>query len=1163
MSATELTAMTLADRYEKRSGRVHLTGIQALARLPIDQSRIDSARGRRIGTYISGYEGSPLAGYDLELARQAKLLHAHHITFRPGLNEEIAATAVEGTQLIDRFDADVEGVTGFWYGKAPGLDRSADAFRHANLMGTSPAGGAVALVGDDPGAKSSSIPCASERMLSELAIPTFYPVDAAEILTLGKHAVALSRASGLWTALKIVTSVADGSTEIDLLDDSFDPVLPAGAGTHQPDARLLQPVLGPMERDFATIRMAAVDAYVGLNRLNRVEGAHAGDRIGIVTAGKTYLDVKEALAQLGVDEDTLRALGVRLLKLALVWPLHRDEVLSFAEGLDRIIVIEEKRSFIETELRALLYGTAPSPQILGKFDAAGDELFPAYGELDADLIAGALARQLREEPAAAPVRDWVERRQEASTRRRLQLPLLPTAARTPYFCSGCPHNTSTKPPSGSKVGAGIGCHTLVLLMEEKQVGDVVGLTQMGGEGALWLGASHFVKDRHFTQNLGDGTFHHSGSLAIRAAVAAGADITYRLLYNSTVAMTGGQAAVGQLDVAHLISELLAEGVARIIVTTDDTRALRRQRLPRSVRVWDRSRIGEAEQILAATPGTTVLIHVQECATELRRKRKRGDAPAVTTSVMINERLCEGCGDCGAKSNCMSVHPVETDFGRKSRIQQSSCNADLTCLNGDCPAFMTVEHGSGLEPRSALPALDAADLPAAPQSGVTAQSVRLLGIGGTGIVTTSQVLATAALLAGYHVRTLDQTGVAQKGGAVVSDVKFSSAPIDASNKVGHGQSDLYLGYDLLVAAAAKNLDVLGPDTAVVLSTSSVPTGAMVSNKDVAFPAVGQVVEDIRGRVGPGRVDAVDSLRYAEVLFGAEQFANAFLLGVALQRGALALRWDAIEEALRLNGVAVETNLQAFRRGRQYVADRPALEAAIRSLITADPRDVPAPTRGHAPSDIVRAAPGSKLELLVARRRAELIAYQNAGYARRYEELVEDVRAAEQAQRVGDQRLSEAVARYAFKLMAYKDEYEVARLARDPEVHAELRSQFGRDTTYQWRLHPPILRALGMRNKIALGPWFGIVFAVLYRLRWLRHTPADPFGMARVRRIERRLVGDYLQTIERVLPLIGTTHHADLVRLAALPDMVRGYEQVKLDNVERYDNERGRILQTLPL
>src|SRR5690349_14513858 len=1088
---TETTARPqLSDRYTATSGRVQLTGVQALARLPIDQHRRDLAVGLNVGTFISGYEGSPLAGYDQELGRLKQLLDECDVTFVPGLNEEAAATSVQGSQLACTLPgAARDGVIGIWYGKAPGLDRATDALRHGNLMGSHPKGGALVLVGDDPAAKSSTLPCASDVALADLSIPYLYPADSQDVLDLGRHAIELSRASGLWTGLKIVTAVADGSSTVNLAADWPAARIPPGAGTHVPTARLLHPTLGQLERDLVTNRLRIAREYSRLNGLNRVVGRGPGDVLGVVAAGHTFLDVLAALRRLGIDEADLAAGPVRLLRVGMPWPLEETTVREFADGLEEILVVEEKRSFLEAAIRDVLYGGPVQPAVTGKRDADGSELVPAYGELDADSILGPLRRRMSARgvaaaaaPAAADVRT-----------------ALPLVSRVPYFCSGCPHNSSTKPLPGTLVGGGIGCHALVLLMDESQAGTVTGLSQMGGEGMQWIGMAPFLDRDHFVQNIGDGTFDHSGSLAIRAAVAARANMTYKLLYNSAVAMTGGQRPASGMTVAQIVGVPLAEGVARVIVTTEDLGRYRRVKLPRGVAVWDRSRIAEAQRVLAATPGVTVLVHDQECATEKRRKRKRGKIAQPQARVFINERICEGCGDCGRKSNCLSVQPVPTEFGRKTRIHQSSCNVDYSCLDGDCPAFMTVVPAVSAGRLQAAGAIGPDELPA-PQPIVDPGSfgIRLTGVGGTGVVTVSQILATAGLIAGWHARSLDQTGLAQKGGAVVSDVRFSRSGQAPTNKLGAGECDLYLGCDLLVAADPKNLAVTAVDrTVAVVSTAEVPTGPMVSDPARSFPDRAAVSQPITDRVRDGAV-LLDVRQIVLGLFGDDQFANVFLVGAGFQTGAVPLPPDAIEEALRVNGVAVEKNIQAFRRGRQYIADRAA-------LLTAAGLDSPAaPDTGESP-----------LDRLIRTRSSDLTAYQDQAYARRYLGVVERVRAAEQDKTPGSAALTEAVARYLYKLMAYKDEYEVARLSLDPSVGASLEAEFGPGARASWRLHPPVLRALGLKRKIALGPWFVPAFRVLRAMRGVRGTRLDPFGRTRVRVTERELIEEYLGLVDHLI------------------------------------------------
>lgn len=1173
----------LDDRYTLEDGLVHLTGIQALARLPLDQRRADRRAKRRTAVFISGYEGSPLAGYDLELARRGTLLDEHDIVLRPGVNEELAATAVQGSQLASASpDSRFEGVTGIWYGKSPGLDRAADALRHNNLMGTHSSGGALALVGDDPGAKSSTVPGASELLLADLGFPTLYPADPQEALDLGLHAIALSRASGLWTALKIVTNVADGSGTVQVHPDRVVPVLPdfevdGAPFAHQVTARLIGPHLAALESSRDGVRLEMARRYAAANRINRTECARPGDRIGIVAAGKTFLDVRQALTALGLDDAELERRGIRLLRLGMIHPLEPSVAERFAADLREIIVVEEKRPFVETALKELLYGRRDAPGITGKRHPDGRTLFSPYGELDADAIAKGLAARLATYEDFPSVQRWRQRQDDRRSRRgRIDLPLVPLTPRTPYFCSGCPHNSSTKTPDGSLVGAGIGCHAMVLLMDEKQTGTVTGLTQMGGEGAQWVGMAPFLDREHLLQNLGDGTFHHSGSLAVRAAVEGGVNITYKLLYNSAVAMTGGQRPAGVMTVPQITRSLRAEGVGRIIITTEDPRRYRRTKLAHGTEVWHRDRLVEAQETLAKTPGVTVLIHDQECATELRRKRKRGLAPDPAQRVVINERVCEGCGDCGQKSNCLSVQPVPTEFGRKTRIDQSSCNKDYSCLEGDCPSFLTVVPAkdrrrhrgrrSATAPavrRSSAP-LTATALPEpTPMPCGDTHTIRILGVGGTGVVTLSQILSMAATLAGRGVRSLDQTGLAQKGGAVVSDVKITTGDTAPANKAAAGECDLYLGCDLLVAADAANLAVADPArTVAVVSTSEVPTGRMIVDTSQTFPDTSEVTDRIRRATRADRGVFIDARHVAEVLFGEDQFANILLAGAAFQTGALPLPAEVIEEAITLNGVKAEANIQAFRRGRQAVAAPQEFAAAVDALRSTSPAErEPLSDEARELIAAVGARAGSELARLVEIRIPDLIAYQNAAYARQYAELVRRVRETEAERVPGSGELAETVARHLYKLMAYKDEYEVARLSLDPATLATVRDRFGPGTRVSHRLHPPILRTLGVRKKISLGPWFTPVFRLLVKARRLRGTPFDLFGYAHVRRVERELIVEYRRVIEEVLGSLAPEHHALAVTIAGLPDEVRGYEQIKLDNVARYQQRLNDLRQEL--
>ena len=1136
---TAVRVSTLDERYRREDGMIFLTGIQALVRMLLDRARHDERAGLRTAAYVSGYEGSPLAGYDLELARQAALLREHRVTHQPGVNEELAATAVSGSQLVGRAgepggvgDAIYDGVTGVWYGKAPGLDRATDALRHANLIGASPTGGAVALVGDDPAAKSSTVPCSSELALADLGLPTFYPADAAEVLTHGLHAVELSRASGLWSAIKVGTAVADGAATAELsgLDWRAPDMaaLPGGlvAYRHRPSARLLGPALAELERGQQVTRLPIALEYIRRSGLNTISGAGPGRaRIGLVAAGKTYLDLRQALDTLGLAD--LEAHGIRTLKLGVIFPLEPSVVAEFADGLDEIVVVEDKRPFIEDAVKSVLYGRPGAPAVHGKRGRDGSALLPSYGELDADAVAGALARHL--EPLGVPV---ARPTTAAAGRERA---LLPLASRTPYFCSGCPHNSSTKVAPGTLVGGGIGCHAMVLLMPEEQVGSVTGLSQMGGEGAQWIGLAPFVAQQHFVQNIGDGTFTHSGSLAIRAAVAAGVNITFKLLRNSAVAMTGGQQAMGELPIDRLLALLAAEGVGKVVVTSDDPARLRRQ-LGHGADVRHRDELLDVQRELAAIEGVTVLVHDQECAAEKRRKRRRGKAAAPATRVFINERVCEGCGDCGAKSNCLSVQPVATEFGRKTAINQSSCNLDFSCLAGDCPSFLSITPAAPVRARAGQ--VEPVDAPAEPAALFDADgfALRITGVGGTGVVTIAQILATAAAAEGRQVRTLDQTGLAQKGGAVVSDLKLGTGPFEHAAKLADGECDLYLGCDSLVATDGGNLRVADAGrTVAVVSTTEVPTGQMVVNTSARFPAQSQVMSAVEGSVATARF--LDAAGLARELFDDEQYANMILVGVAYQAGALPIGAEAIEHAIRLNGVAVEANIAAFRRGRLSVSG-------------------PAPAQPRAEEP--RPADGEQsLGQLLAVRVPELTAYQDAAYADRYRDLVELVRAREADVCDGD-LLARTVAANLFKLAAYKDEYEVARLSLDPVLISRIEEQFGRGARYAYRLHPPVLRALGMRRKISLGPWFRPAFATLVAMRRLRGTALDPFGRTEVRREERALLAEYRDVVTRLAENLTAGNLDRAVEIASLPDLVRGYEDIKLRNVAAY---RARLAELL--
>ncbi|HEV7758234.1 MAG TPA: indolepyruvate ferredoxin oxidoreductase family protein, partial [Acidimicrobiales bacterium] len=1153
---------SLDDRFTTVDGTVHLTGIQSLVRVLVDQRRADARRSLNTAGFVSGYPGSPLGTLDLELARWRKLLDEHHVVHAPGLNEELAATAVFGSQLVPGLPGPrYDGVFGMWFGKAPGVDRAADAFRHGNYRGIAPHGGVLAVAGDDPNAKSTIIPSDSTVAFYDWYMPVLYPGDVQGVVDLGLHGYALSRASGLAVGLKIVTNVADSSGTAEVGADRIDPVVP----TVELDGQPFRPVIRPnhsgqlmlaIERELVEGRLELARRYAYENGLDRIvarggPGDHAW--LGIIAAGRAYHDLRQALTDLGLDDAALAHHGIRIMQQAMLFPLEPRRVVELAAGLDEILVVEDKRPYVETFVKDTLYGRTGAPRVVGKKDDAGRPLLPGHGELNPDLIARALARRLAPR-VTLPSIDERLAQLDKPVRKHIEV----AVARGPYFCSGCPHNRSLVVPDGSVVGAGIGCHIMAIKLDRPEFGELAGFTQMGGEGSQWVGVAPFSDVPHFFQNLGDGTFFHSGSLALRFAVTQGVNVTYKLLYNGAVGMTGGQDVTGAMPVRNLLQLLEAEGVRRVIITTEDLGRYRRQKLGPRAEVWHRDRMLEAEEALAATEGVTVLVHDQECAAELRRKRKRGLAVQPTERVWINERVCEGCGDCGTKSNCISVQPVETEFGRKTQIHQSSCNFDYSCLQGDCPSFLTVEPGrSGRAKPAAAPRElpDPADLPE-PVTIVPADdfSVYMTGIGGTGVVTVSQVLATAAAAAGRQVRTLDLTGASQKAGAVVSQLRVLAPGRDAGEVAGAvttGGSDLYLAFDALSGATDANLHKAEPGrTVAVVSTSRVPTGKMTTDPGLAYPGPDELRRGIDAQTRAADNVHLDAQLLAEQLFGDHMAANLLLVGAAYQAGALPLAAGDIEAALRLNGVAAERNIAAFRWGRVAVAHPDRLPSVTPAHPDALARRAGLHDRARALMAGTTWSP--RLLELLDRRVPDLIDYQSPAYARDYVEAVRGIAAAEQRIRPDRDDLAATVAVQLHRLMAYKDEYEVARLQLDPEMQAELAAAFGPGARVRWNLHPPVLRALGMHRKIRLGRWFGPAFHALRAVRRVRGHRLDVFGWARVRRIERALIVHYRSLVERAAALgeVEPDRYEDVVRLAGLADMVRGYEAIKVASIERY-------------
>jgi indolepyruvate ferredoxin oxidoreductase len=1142
---------SLDAKYRQEEGVIFLSGIQALVRLPLDQHRADRRRGLDTATLISGYRGSPLGGLDLTLERNPGLLREHNVVFISGLNEDLGATAVYGSQLANYFpQAKYDGVLGVWYGKGPGVDRTGDIFKHANFAGVGRYGGVLALGGDDPLSKSSTLPTHSEVAFYDAQFPVLFPGNVQEILDLGRLGFELSRYSGLWVGFKIVTNVADeigtaevGPGRITVVDPGF--LYEGKPWRHTQNPLLLPPYGLEMEREIHYGRLEAARAFAAVNGINRIPVDTADAWLGIAAPGKTYYDLREALRELGLDDAALGRHGIRLLKIGMLFPMEPAIVRHFARGLEEILVVEEKRSFVEMFLRDVLYNDAVHPRVVGKRDEQGRPLVPASGELDADriaqIVASRLERRLQLESITARV---------ALLEALRERPAALTLSRQPYFCSGCPHNRSTIVPDGSMAAAGIGCHGMALTMPERRT---AGVTHMGGEGVQWVGMAPFTNMPHMFQNLGDGTFFHSGSLAIRQAIAAGTNVTYKILYNSAVAMTGGQDAAGAMPVPEMTRMLEAEGAKRILVMTDEPAKYGRDvRWAQGVEVWHRDRLDEAQRMLRETPGVTVLIYDQRCAAEKRRLRKRGKLPDPAMRVVINEAVCEGCGDCGVKSNCLSVHPVETEFGRKTQIHQSSCNKDYSCLRGDCPSFLTIVPLGPPKKKERKTVTIDRPLPEPVLKVPRDANVFMMGIGGTGVVTVNQVLGTAALLDGKHVRGLDQTGLSQKGGPVVSHLKITERSEELSNKIAAGAADCYLGFDVLVATVPTNLDHARSDkTIAVVSTSQVPTGAMVTHTDVHFPDGGGLRVSIDRVTRKDENVYVDALGLAETLFDDHMAANLLVLGAAYQAGAIPVRAEAIEQAITLNGVSVVMNTQAFRAGRLLVADPTWVSTLTRHRL--GEVETTAPLTAAARALVDRVGADGELRRLLEVRVPELIDYQSERYARGYVDFVARVRAAEQAAVPGDSRLSEAVARYLFKLMAYKDEYEVARLHLKADLGRRLADEFPGGVRVQYNLHPPLLRALGLTRKLKLGTWFDGAFRALTGLKGLRGTALDPFGRAEVRRVERALPGEYRGLIERALQGLSRETYERAVRAARLPDLIRGYEDIKLRNVDKYREE----------
>ncbi|MCW5731094.1 MAG: indolepyruvate ferredoxin oxidoreductase family protein [Alphaproteobacteria bacterium] len=1148
-----LAQVTLEDKYALDKGRVYLTGVQALVRLPMLQRQRDLAQGLNTAGFISGYRGSPLGMYDNALWSARKYLKDNHIHFQPGINEDLAATAVWGSQQVNMFaGASYDGVFAIWYGKGPGVDRSADALKHGNAAGTSRHGGVLVLMGDDHGCQSSTLPHQSEQILQAAMIPVLNPANVQEYLDFGLMGFAMSRYSGCWVGFKAISEAVESGASVHVDPHRVDIVTPAdfappadGLHIRWPDPPLSQ------ERRLHGPKMEAVAAFARANPFDRtvIDGPKA--RFGIVTTGKAYLDVRQALDDLGLTPERAREAGIRLYKVGLTWPVEAGGIRRFAEGLEEILVVEEKRSFIEDQIVKILYNmdAARRPRVIGKEDEQGRRLLASEGELSPTGVARVIAERLMRHMGESP-----EFRQRLARLEAKERPLsaeAPKVQRIPYFCSGCPHNTSTNVPEGSRAMAGIGCHGMAIYNPKRRTAT---MTHMGAEGANWIGQAPFTSEPHIFQNLGDGTYFHSGLLAIRAAAAAGVNITYKILFNDAVAMTGGQRHDGPLNVPDITRQVAAEGARKVVVVTDEPEKypLGAEFAPGTT-IRHRDELDQVQKELREIPGLSVLVYDQTCAAEKRRRRKRGLYPDPPKRVFINDAVCEGCGDCSEKSNCVSVKPLETELGRKRQIDQSNCNKDFSCLKGFCPSFVTVHDGAirkAPRPRVATAENDPfAGLPLPKVPALTEPyGILVTGIGGTGVITVGALLGMAAHLEGRGCTVLDFTGLAQKNGAVMSHVRLAPAPEDLhSVRIAAGGAGLVLGCDMVVAASPAALSRMEQGvTRAVINSHLQPTAAFVMNGDVDFEALA-MQRAIRDAAGEKGTEFVDGTGLATALLGDAIATNLFMLGFAFQKGLVPLSLEAILRAIELNNVAVETNKRTFAWGRLAAHDPARVVAAAKPVMR---EETPAPMT---------------LDELVAHRSGLLEAYQDRAYADRYARFVAEVAAAEKARAKGRTGLAEAVARNLYKLMAYKDEYEVARLYTDGEFLRKLNAQFEGDFRIEFNLAPPLIArrdpATGELQKTTFGPWMLKVFGLLARLKHLRGTRLDIFGYTEERRTERRLIGEYEATMREVIGRLDGQNHGLAVQIANLPESIRGFGHVKARNLEQTKTREANLLRAL--
>lgn len=1125
-------AIELDDKYRIDQNRVYLTGIQALVRLCLMRAALDRQSGLNTAGYVSGYRGSPLGSIDMQFPQAKNYLDAAGVVFEPALNEDLAATAIWGTQQAElRGEGAYDGVFALWYGKGPGVDRSGDALRHANLAGTAPHGGVLALAGDDHTCESSTTCHQSEYALMDAMIPVLNPSTVREILDYGLHGWEMSRFAGVWCGLKGVKDNVESSASVEAGLDSFAPTLPNDFAMPEDGLSIrLGDSPQTQERRLHRHKIAAAQAYVRANGLDRT--IHGGNhRLGIVTSGKSYLDTLQALDDLDIDADRASALGLGVFKAAMTWPLEPTAIAEFALGCETLVVIEEKRGLVEGQIRQLLYGRPGAPAIIGKRDEKGQVLFQEEAALNPSQIAAEIGARLARMGDDAALGERTAQIAQMLHRERETLGM----ERKPYFCAGCPHNTSTRIPEGSRGYAGIGCHWMAQFMGR----DVDGYTHMGGEGANWIGESKFSTRTHVFQNVGDGTYNHSGLMALRAAVVAGTRMTFKILYNDAVAMTGGQAHDGGMDARRIIAEVAAIGARTIALVTDNPSRYATASLPKGVQVYHRDRLDAVQRALAKENGVTVIVYEQTCAAELRRRRRRGRAAEPPDRIYINTRVCEGCGDCGVQSNCVAIIPVETEFGRKRQIDQSTCNKDYSCANGFCPSFVRLEGAMPSSPAAQTIELPDTPEPAVPEAPERPYAIAVAGIGGTGVVTVAALIGMAAHMEGLGCGVIDMAGLAQKGGSVVSHVKIARHPNGIrAIRIGDGGADLLLGNDLLVSASdgVRRTLQMGRSHMVINTHPSMP-GAFTHDPDLQLP-VSLMQERLTKKVEPGDALFVNATGFVESLLGDTLAANLFLLGAAWQRGLVPLGRESLKQAIRLNGVAVERNLLAFELGRRWTHDPNSLKLNEPNGVSAMP---------------------ATAEEIMERRYLDLIAYQDESYARQYREIVESAMQADPGEK---REFAAAVARYAYKLMAYKDEYEVARLYTDGAFMEEVSKRFSGRPAMRLYLAPPALSdgsgPHGHRRKRLYGPWVFGLLRQLAKFRRIRGSWCDPFGYSPERRLERQLAEDYRNMVRDLIGSRMDNNYSLLVRLASLPEQVRGFGHVKMESVERYRRETSDLL-----